>query len=62
MALLREKSNMLHDTLLKLVHDALKRNDGNRTDAANELGVTVRCIRYWIAKYDELQEFKTRKK
>jgi transcriptional regulator with PAS, ATPase and Fis domain len=58
MALLLEKSKTLHEVLLRLVHDTLKRNDGNKTRAAKELGVTVRCVRNWIAKFDELSEFR----
>jgi len=58
MALLLEKSKTLHEVMIGLVHDVLKRNGGNKTKAAKELGVTVRCVRKWIAKFDELSEFR----
>ena len=58
MALLLEKSKTLHALMLQYVHEALRRNRGNKTNAAKELGVTVRCIRNWITKFDELGEFR----
>lgn len=59
MALLLEKSKTLHEVLLRLVNDTLKRNGGNKTRAAKELGVTVRCVRNWITKFDELKSYRT---
>jgi DNA-binding protein Fis len=58
MALLFEKSKTLHEVMLNVVYQTLKTNEGNRTKAAKELGVTVRCVRKWIAKFDELDDFR----
>lgn len=58
MAMLLEKSPTLHQVMLKCVHEALRRHGGNKTNAARELGVTTRCLRSWVAKFDELKDFR----
>lgn len=58
MALLLEKSKTLHYFMLRFVRRCLRRHQGNRTKAARELGVSVRCVRTWISKFDELSEFR----
>lgn len=32
--------------------------EGNKSYAAKALGVSLRTLRYWVAWYDELKEFK----
>jgi transcriptional regulator with GAF, ATPase, and Fis domain len=44
--------------MLRFVVECLRKHKGNRAHAAKELGVTVRCLRYWIQKFDELAEFR----
>jgi len=42
--------------------DAIKRNNGNRAAAANELGISVRTIYYRLSRYKMLDRFKTDRK
>lgn len=58
MALIMENSKPIHEAILRMVYDCLKKTAGNKTKTAAELGVSLRCLRKWVAKYDELKEFR----
>lgn len=58
MALLMENSPTLHSVMLNYVLDALKAHEGNKTLTARALGVSVRALRNWITKYDELKDYR----
>lgn len=41
----------LNDIILKELKEALGRTGGNRTHAAEQLGVSIRTVRKWIKEY-----------
>lgn len=51
------------ETLIeKATRDALKFTGGNRTIAADMMGISVRTLRNWIAKFKLAKEFPPPKK
>lgn len=56
-----EKHPTLREQTLVIVADTLRRHNGNRTYAALELDISIRALRMWIEKYDQLSEFRRAK-
>lgn len=47
--------------MVQIVREVLMKYCGNRTHTAKELGITVKTLRNWIERNDELCEFRKRK-
>lgn len=50
-AFLESGAPKLNDIILKELKSALERTAGNRTYAAEQLGISIRTIRNWIKEY-----------
>lgn len=50
-AFLERGAPKLNDIILMELKAALDRTGGNRTHAAEQLGISIRTIRNWIKKY-----------
>ena len=48
----------LHKRMIQVVGEILRKYGGNRTNTAKELGITVKTLRTWIQKNDELAAFR----
>lgn len=48
----------LHKMMIKIVYDVLEKHAGNKTRAANELGITPRTLRSWVRCNDELSHYR----
>lgn len=47
-----------HEAMLWIMDQTLFKTKGNKAKAAAMLKVSVRKIRYWVAKYPELERYR----